>query len=134
MITKAEEHRAKHQEEGKENESKKEAKDVNLNWFINYILTKRISGQNQTLYHIYIELIRGIGHPEAISRTIGIASEIFQRCLLIDETEFNKLGKVGGTTGTVSQIKTYLKTLGQFLGQMTLARNRPIRIDELDIK
>lgn len=98
-------------------EGKMEQKDINLTWFINYILTKRISGQNQTLYHIYIELIRNIGHPDAISRTILIASEIFQRCLLIDEFEFNKVAnKVGGTTGTVSQIKMYLKTLGQFLG------------------
>ena len=41
---------------------------------------------------------------------------------------------MGGTSGTLSQIKAYLKTLGQFLGQLTLGRNRPIRIDELDIK
>jgi len=34
----------------------------------------------------------------------------------------------------VSQIKQYLKTLGQFLGQLTLARNRPIKNKELDIK
>ena len=54
---------------------------------------------------------------------------------MIDEVEFNKVAnKVGGTAGTVSQIKQYLKTLGQFLGQLTLARNRPIRSDELDIK
>ena len=87
------------------------------------------------MYHIYIELIRNIGHPDAITRTIHIASEIFQRCLLIDEFEFNKVAnKVGGTTGTISQIKQYLKTLGQFLGQLTLARHRPIRSDELDIK
>jgi len=42
--------------------------------------------------------------------------------------------RVGGTTGTISQIKQYLKTLGQFLGQLTLAKNRPIRADELDLK
>jgi len=34
----------------------------------------------------------------------------------------------------ISQIKQYLKTLGQFLGQLTLARNRPIKNKELDIK
>jgi hypothetical protein len=55
--------------------------------------------------------------------------------MLIDELEFNKVAnKVGGTSGTLSQIKAYLKTLGQFLGQLTLGRNRPIRVDELDIK
>lgn len=43
---------------------------MNLTWFVNYILTKRISGQNQTLYAIYIELIRQIGHPDAIPMTI----------------------------------------------------------------
>ena len=139
VITKAEEQRnAKEAVEGVPDpipEGRKEQKDINLTWFVNYILTKRISGQNQTLYHIYIELIRNIGHPEAITRTIHIASEIFQRCLLIDEVEFNKVAnKVGGTTGTISQIKQYLKTLGQFLGQLTLARHRPIRSDELDIK
>jgi len=58
VITKAAENRTKYAEEGKEIDENKDAKDVNLTWFINYILTKRISGQNQTLYHIYIELIR----------------------------------------------------------------------------
>ena len=140
VITKAEEQSKAAiangtQNEPEEGEQLPEQKDINLTWFINYILTKRISGQNQTLYHIYIELIRNIGHPDAITQTIQIACQIFQRCLLIDEVEFNKVAnKVGGTTGTISQIKQYLKTLGQFLGQLTLARNRPIRNHELDIK
>ena len=47
VINKAEELRTKHQTEEEkeaEGEVKKDAKDVNLTWFINYILTKRISG------------------------------------------------------------------------------------------
>jgi len=73
VITKAEEQR-REQELSEptpvESGERKDQRDINLTWFINYILTKRISGQNQTLYSIYIELIRNIGHPDAISRTI----------------------------------------------------------------
>lgn len=47
-------------------EKPKAQSEVNLLWFINYILTKRISGQNQTLHHIYIELIRQIGHDDSV--------------------------------------------------------------------
>ena len=47
-------------------------KDINLTWFINYILTKRISGQQQTLHHIYIDLIRQLGHKDSVAKTIMI--------------------------------------------------------------
>lgn len=92
VVTKAEELREKYKEEDPaapnqtaaaadtaegEPKVKTDAKDVNLTWFIHYILTKRISGQNQTLYSIYIELIRQIGNPEAITKTIKIATQIF---------------------------------------------------------
>jgi len=49
VITKAEEQRKTAiangtQAEPKEGEERPEQKDINLNWFLNYILTKRISG------------------------------------------------------------------------------------------
>ena len=61
------------EEELKEQEALKKEKATNLNWFINYILTKRISGQQHTLHHIYIDLIRQLGHKDSITKTIDIA-------------------------------------------------------------
>ena len=124
------------EEEKKAEEAVKKEKETNLTWFINYILTKRISGpQQHNLHHIYIDLIRQLGHKDSISKTIEIAVQILQRCLLIDETEYNKVSnKVGGTAQQASQVTQYMRTLGSFLGSLTLAHNRPIRTQELDLK
>lgn len=65
--------------------------EVNLKWFINYILTKRISVQYQKQQHIYIDLVRQLGIPDSVSRTIKQAVEIFKKCMLVDEVEFNKV-------------------------------------------
>ena len=116
-------------------EEQKAEANTNLNWFINYILTKRISGQNQTLHGIYIDLIRMLGQKDCVPKTIAQAYEIFQRCMLIDEDEFNKVAnKVGGTVQQASAVKQYLVVLGQFIGSLTLAKNRPIKANELDLK
>ena len=121
--------------EEEQTEEQKAEITINLNWFINYILTKRISGQNQTLHHIYISLIRELGQKECVAKTIVQAFQIFQRCMLIDEEEFNKVAsKVGGTVQQASAIKQYLATLGSFLGSLTLAKNRPIHAKEMDLK
>lgn len=65
--------------------------EVNLKWFIDYILTKRISVQYQKQQHIYIDFVRQLGIPDSVSRTIKQAVEIFKKCMLVDEVEFNKV-------------------------------------------
>lgn len=55
--------------------------------------------------------------------------------MLIDEEEFNKVAnKGGGTSQQSSAVKQYLIVLGQFIGSLTLAKNRPIKSTELDLK
>ena len=52
--------------------------------------------------------------------------------MLIDEDEFHKVTNVA--QGTSSVIKSYLMSLGTFLGSLTLAENDPIRACYLDLK
>lgn len=124
-------------EELKEQVLNKCAKDedpfCNLNWFIHYLLTKRISGQNQNLQHLYVEQIKQLGIKESIKKTMAQAVEIFKKCMLVDEDVLNQV--VNRAPGAHSSlIKQYLMNLGQFLGSLTLANNRPILSRELDIK
>ena len=63
---------------------------ANLNWFLHYILTKRLSsGINLQSY--YIDFIKQIGHKDSIAMTIGQTVEIFKRCMLIDEELFLRI-------------------------------------------
>jgi len=57
------------------------------------------------------------------------ASLIFKKCMLIDEDEFNKCSNQGG-----SMLKSYVASLGSFLGNLTIAKNEPIRASHLDLK
>ena len=47
--------------------------------------------QYQKQQHIYIDLVRQLGVPDSVSRTIKQAVEIFKKCMLIDEVELNKV-------------------------------------------
>jgi hypothetical protein len=44
-----------------------------------------------TLHHIFIDLIRQLGFKQGVQRTVKLGIEIFQRCLLIQEEELNKV-------------------------------------------
>lgn len=108
--------------------------ETNLKWFINYILTKRISVQYQKQQHIYIDLVRQLGVPDSVSRTIKQAVEIFKKCMLVDEVEFNKVANKPVDNQQRSMLKQYLAALGSFIGAITLAYNTPIKRQDLDLK
>ena len=131
---KVEEKTEKPEESNSGNNKVKEEAEQNLAWFIHYILTKRISGQNQTLHHIYIELIKQIGVDDATPKTIRIAMEILKKCMLIDEDDFNQVANRPPGQQHQNLIKQYLGTLGSFIGSLTLAANRPILSKEIDFK
>lgn len=76
-------------------------------------------------------MIRQIGMKDSIPQTITQALEIFKKCMLIDEELFNKVSRANSQA---SVIKLYLSNLGQFIGGLTVAANRPIFTRELDLK
>jgi CCR4-NOT transcription complex subunit 1 len=109
----------------------------NLRWFIQYILAKRLGAQSITLQVIYIEMLREL-HTALISfdpsrsvvrQVMFQTALIFKKCMLIDEDEFSQCSNNGP-----SILKSYVASLGSFIGSMTLARNEPIRTSHLDLK
>ena len=58
---------------------------LNLNWFIQYILTKRISQQTTNLHPIYIDMIKQLNPKESIGLTLGQSVVLFKKCMLLDE-------------------------------------------------
>ena len=67
-----------------------------------------------------------------INQTISQASLILKKCLIIDEEEFLKVTNVA--QGASSMIKSYLSSLGTFIGSLTIAKNEPIRGQYIDLK
>jgi CCR4-NOT transcription complex subunit 1 len=64
--------------------------------------------------------------------TLWQGLEIFKKCLLIDEDQLLKV--LNRAPSQTQVIKNYLKELGQFLGGLTIAQNRPILAREIDLK
>ena len=64
--------------------------------------------------------------------TIVAAIECFKKCMIIDEEQFSKVAQRASNYGSL--IKPYLINLGQFLGGLTVASNRPILAKDLDFK
>jgi len=48
--------------------------------------------------------------------------------MLLDEEEVSKL------SGGQANIKSYVASLGSFVGSLTIAKNEPIRVSHLDLK
>jgi uncharacterized protein YjgD (DUF1641 family) len=93
---------------------------TNLAWFIQHILTKRLSSQSsQNVLGFFHELIKGAGGKEGVEMTLWQGLEIFKKCLLIDEDQLLKV--LNRAPSQTQVIKNYLKELGQFLGGMTIA-------------
>ena len=85
--------------------------DVNMLWFVNYILMKRISNQNISFVNIYIDLVYTIGEKQvAVSLTVKQAVGIFKRFMLIDEEQFLKVANrvQGLPSSNSSLLKPYL--------------------------
>lgn len=77
----------------KENHGMKTNGDVNMHWFVNYILTKRISNQNTAFVNFYVDFICGMGNRKmCVSYTLKQAVGIFKRFMLINEEQYAKVG------------------------------------------
>jgi hypothetical protein len=74
-----------------------------------------------------------LGQKDSISQAISLILEIFRKCMLVNEEKFNQVSSAR-VQAQGSQIKTYLASLGSFLGLLTVANNRPIYAKELDLK
>jgi len=105
---------------------------VYFNYFVHQILLKKMSVPPAIL-QIYIDAIKHIGLKDSISLTIQVILDLFRKCMLINEDLLNQVLNQRPQQG-LSVIKQYLISLGAFLGQLTVAQNRPIYAKELDIK
>jgi hypothetical protein len=110
--------------------------DVNMHWFVNYVLTKRISNQNTAFVNFYVDFILGMGHRKTcVSFTLKQAVGIFKRFMLINEELYAKVGpRAPSMPQGTSLLKPYLQALGHFIGSLTLAKSRPLLSSELDMK
>jgi CCR4-NOT transcription complex subunit 1 len=105
---------------------------VYFNYFVHQILLKKMNVAPAIL-QIYIDAIKVIGIKDSISLTISVIMDLFRKCMLINEDMLNQVHSQRAQQG-VSFIKQYMIQLGQFLGLLTVANNRPIYAKELDIK
>lgn len=96
------------------------AKD-HYNWFANYLVVKRISTM-PNLHPIYLNILDYLDSSELVA-------------VILDTTYHNatKLLQSPNIT-TSSSERSLLRNLGIWLGQITLARNRPILQRRMDLK
>lgn len=64
--------------------------------------------QYQKQQHIYIDLVRQLGIPDTVSRTVRQAVEIFKKCMLVDEPELAKVVHKPPEHPQRSMLKQYL--------------------------
>lgn len=77
-------------------------------------------------------MIKQSGLKDAVSLAVHQAVELFKRCLLVEEDSLNQAAAKAASSGSL--VKQYLINLATFVGQMTLASNRPLYQKELDLK
>jgi CCR4-NOT transcription complex subunit 1 len=92
-----------------------------LPWFGNYMVVKRISTQ-PNFHTLYMAFLLKLDAPELL---VAVLSSVFHNVSML-------LASQKITTSTSE--RSLLKNLGSWLGQMTLARNKPILQRKLDVK
>jgi CCR4-NOT transcription complex subunit 1 len=92
-------------------------------WIANYLVVKRISTQ-PNFHSLYLQFI---------DRLEDDAPQLMDAVL---RSTFHNIGKLlrSGNIITSTRERSLLKNLGSWLGQITLARNKPILQRQLDIK
>mmetsp|Transcript_36 Transcript_36/g.42 ORF Transcript_36/g.42 Transcript_36/m.42 type:complete len:155 (+) Transcript_36:363-827(+) len=96
-------------------------------WFAKFISLKRAPVENN-LHTMYIGLAEKINKPEIFKIMTSIAFKVLNKIL-----EADKLPLLDKTYG-IEYNKQQVKNMGTWLGLLTLARNKPIIIRELDLK
>ena len=104
---------AKNNFEAKSKEIKEVLKPEYFNWFANYLVVKRISTQ-PNLHPLYLGILDALNFSPLLK-------------LILDSSYHNvtKLLQSPNIT-TSSSERSLLRNLGVWLGQMTLARNKPL--------
>jgi len=107
--------------ESKANELKDVLKEEHHPWLANYLVQKRISS-HANLQGMYMSFIDRLAAP---SLTKSILLHVLQYV-----SKLLRSHKIISNTGD----RSVLKNLGSFLGQMTVARNKPLLQRHLDLK
>ena len=112
---------AKNNYETKSNEIKEMLKPEYFNWFANYLVVKRISTQ-PNLHQLYLSVLDVLDLNPLVK-------------LILDSSYHNvtKLLQSPNIT-TSSSERSLLRNLGVWLGQLTLARNRPLLQKRINLK
>eukprot|EP01036_Dinobryon_divergens_P029707 gene29707-38838_t len=112
---------AKNNFESKSFEIKEILKTDHFNWFANYLVVKRISTQ-PNLHQMYLSILDSLELPALIK-------------LVLDSSYHNvtKLLQSPNIT-TSSSERSLLRNLGVWIGQMTLARNKPLLQRRINLK
>ena len=92
-----------------------------VTWFGNYLVVKRISTQ-PNFHALYLAFLFKLDTPALLTAVLAAAFHSVSKLL----------GSEKITTSTSE--RSLLKNLGSWLGQMTLARNKPIMQRKLDVK
>lgn len=83
-------------------------KDQNYYWFIQFIITKRLSQTSTSTVTYFIDFIKHLNPKESIPLTLACALDLFKKCMLVDEDQFAKISQ----KSTGNPFKTFLIYLG----------------------
>lgn len=99
--------------------------EEHFGWFANYLVVKRISTQ-PNFHSLYLAFLEKLSADEPQQKLLKcVISAVFHNIA--------KLLRSSKITTSTSE-RSLLKNLGSWLGQITLARNRPILQRQLDVK
>mmetsp|Transcript_5766 Transcript_5766/g.17008 ORF Transcript_5766/g.17008 Transcript_5766/m.17008 type:complete len:1878 (-) Transcript_5766:275-5908(-) len=99
--------------------------EEHFGWFANYLVVKRISTQ-PNFHSLYLAFLERLGADEPHQKLLKcVISAVFHNIA--------KLLRSCKITTSTSE-RSLLKNLGSWLGQITLAKNRPILQRQLDVK
>ena len=97
-----------------------ENEELNIPWFANYLVEKRVS-QEINFHDLYLKVIKSINmkviYSTIISETYQAIIKLLNSGKALDDNE-----------------RKVLNSLGQWIGTLTIARNKPILLRLLDLK
>lgn len=107
--------------ESKVNELKELLKPEYYSWFASYLIEKRVSSQSN-FHGVYLSILEGCDSPELYK-------------LILDSTYYNITKYLASPNIiTSSNDRTVLRYFGAWLGQLTLARNKPLLHRRINLK
>eukprot|EP00602_Paraphysomonas_sp_CaronLab_P009030 CAMPEP_0185024952 /NCGR_PEP_ID=MMETSP1103-20130426/8098_1 /TAXON_ID=36769 /ORGANISM="Paraphysomonas bandaiensis, Strain Caron Lab Isolate" /LENGTH=2202 /DNA_ID=CAMNT_0027558051 /DNA_START=281 /DNA_END=6889 /DNA_ORIENTATION=- len=112
---------AKSNVEAKTNELRSIMEPIHYNWFANYLIVKRVSTQ-PNLHDTYLAVIDLLDSPALVKAVLNSSYHNITKLL-----QSSKIT-------TSSSERSLLRNLGIWLGQLTLARNKPLLQKRCDLK